>query len=398
MNILFYTVFEVSPIKGGTERITDTIATGLQSYPNIKCFSAYSTPLGPNFKKTKFQATERIKFGDDFEAQLYEVIKKHEIDIIINQGIGLTPKIRNVLDRFSAKHLISVHHFNPGAEENFFNLHHTLFNLRNSQTLKGKARNVINLAMFPILKSNEKRKIAQEYRAAYAKSDKLVLLSEKFKNEWMAYAGINDDKKFAYIHNALSFSSFFNIAEYDKKEREVLIVSRLDEKQKKLSLALRVWKIIERDPRLNDWKLTIVGHGEEYASFYKNFIQRENLQRVTMEGAQNPVRYYNRASLFMFTSAYEGWGLTLTEAQQFGVVPVAFDSYSSLTDIITDGENGFAIPNGDIESFARKLATLMLNVEMRKEMAFKAIESSKRFTADKICKDWVNLFQSLDAM
>ena len=231
----------------------------------------------------------------------------------------------------------------------------------------------------------------------------IIFVSEEGKNSFIkAFPRLQN--KVSVCNNLINDKRIINQSKeeiYDLKKENVITflnVGRHDEKQKKLSLALRVWKIIERDPRLNDWKLTIVGHGEEYASFYKNFIQRENLQRVTMEGAQNPVRYYNRASLFMFTSAYEGWGLTLTEAQQFGVVPVAFDSYSSLTDIITDGENGFAIPNGDIESFARKLATLMLNVEMRKEMAFKAIESSKRFTADKICKDWVNLFQSLDAM
>ena len=30
MNILFYTCFDVAPQKGGTERITSTIATGLR--------------------------------------------------------------------------------------------------------------------------------------------------------------------------------------------------------------------------------------------------------------------------------------------------------------------------------------------------------------------------------
>ena len=52
----------------------------------------------------------------------------------------------------------------------------------------------------------------------------------------------------------------------------------------------------------------------------------------------------------MMTSSFEGWGLTLTEAQQYGCVPLAFHSFASLTDIITDKVNGFAISVGRIKS------------------------------------------------
>jgi glycosyltransferase involved in cell wall biosynthesis len=45
------------------------------------------------------------------------------------------------------------------------------------------------------------------------------------------------------------------------------------------------------------------------------------------------------------TSAYEGWGLTLTEAQQMGVVPIAFDSFGAVYDIIENEYNGLIIPN-----------------------------------------------------
>ena len=68
---------------------------------------------------------------------------------------------------------------------------------------------------------------------------------------------------------------------------------------------------------------------------------------------KNPEPYYNEASIFMMTSSFEGWGLTLTEAQQYGCVPLAFRSFASLTDIITDKVNGFAIPNDDISLYIK---------------------------------------------
>lgn len=395
MNILFYTVFEVSPMKGGTERITATISKGLNKNFGIKCFSTYSIPINTELEKTQFEAKQRIAFGNEFEKELYNFVKKYNIDIIVNQGIGLTPLMRKVINQFQNKFLISVHHFNPGAEEDFINLHNILYNLKTSKSLKSLIKNSINLSLFPILKyKNHKRQI-QEYKEAYKNSDKVVLLSDKFKPEWMAYANINDNKKFVCIHNALSFSTYFNIDNYKSKRHEVIIVSRFAERQKRISLALKIWNFIEKDARFNEWKLTIIGYGEEYINLYKNIVKRCGLERVTFDGAQNPVRYYNRAELLLFTSAYEGWGLTLTEAQQFGVVPLAFNSYASLTDIITDGENGFVIPEGNIKLYVDRLKTLMLDGRLRKQMAETAIESSKRFNIDNICQNWFDLFHQL---
>ena len=61
----------------------------------------------------------------------------------------------------------------------------------------------------------------------------------------------------------------------------------------------------------------------------------------------------------MMTSRSEAWGLTLTEAQQMGVVPIAFDTYASLRDIITDGVDGEIIAEGDVDGYVRCVLNLM---------------------------------------
>ena len=94
----------------------------------------------------------------------------------------------------------------------------------------------------------------------------------------------------------------------------------------------------------------------------------------------------------MMTSAYEGWGITLTEAQQMGVVPIAFDSYSSLHDIIEDGKNGVTVNNNDFEEYVEKLLWLMDHEEDRCGMAREAIVSSRRFSLEVILDRWENLF------
>ena len=95
----------------------------------------------------------------------------------------------------------------------------------------------------------------------------------------------------------------------------------------------------------------------------------------------------------MISSAFEGWPLTLIEAQQCGCVPLAFDSFASLKDIITREDNGFIIPNNDIPAYIQQIKQLMTDDKLRKSMAANAIESSKRFTIDTIIKEWIKLME-----
>jgi glycosyltransferase involved in cell wall biosynthesis len=164
--------------------------------------------------------------------------------------------------------------------------------------------------------------------------------------------------------------------------------------QKRISLALKIWKLVENSPESEGWYLKIIGEGEDLQT-YKKMTKLLNLHRVVFLGRQNPQPFYVKASLAMMTSSFEGWGLTLTESQQFGVVPLAFDSYASAKDIITNGENGFLIPYGDLKLYSILLLKLMKNAELRHKMAASAIKSVKRFEIDEIVSRWLALLKGV---
>lgn len=63
------------------------------------------------------------------------------------------------------------------------------------------------------------------------------------------------------------------------------------------------------------------------------------------------------------TSAFEGFPMTLVEAEQFGCVPIVMDSFSSLSSIITDGKNERIIANHDEDGFLSAMEELMANPE-----------------------------------
>ena len=119
------------------------------------------------------------------------------------------------------------------------------------------------------------------------------------------------------------------------------------------------------------------------------------LQRVSFEGYKYPIPYYDRASIFCMTSAFEGFGLVLVEAMSRGVVPLAFNSYLNASEIIDNNENGFLIPPFSIEKYVTQLSLLMENDEKRDEMAKKSIIKSNQYKIDVISKQWNLLFNTL---
>ena len=158
---------------------------------------------------------------------------------------------------------------------------------------------------------------------------------------------------------------------------------------------MKIWQGIEKDPELSDWQLNIVGGGKD-AGYYDFLCKKLELSRCNLLGRQAEILpFYEKASIFMMTSAYEGFGITLTEAQQMGVVPIAFNSYASLQDIITNKENGVIIPNNDIKAYTQELCRLMKDDAYRVRLAQNGLESCKRFSKDNIVLQWEQLLKDV---
>lgn len=92
------------------------------------------------------------------------------------------------------------------------------------------------------------------------------------------------------------------------------------------------------------------------------------LKRITFYGFQNPDEFYKKSLVSCMTSNFEGFGMVLVEAMQYGCVPFAFDTFTALHDIIDDGVNGFIIPPFDEDKYAEtveRFVHLPLNSKLR---------------------------------
>jgi len=112
---------------------------------------------------------------------------------------------------------------------------------------------------------------------------------------------------------------------YPQFEKIILMVSRL-EKEKNISLAISAMKeVIKKHPKTG---LVIVGEGSERKNLKSRVSAFKLDGNVIFDGWQNKetiFSYYKTADLFLITSYYEGYGMTIIEALAAGLPTLSTD-------------------------------------------------------------------------
>lgn len=129
--------------------------------------------------------------------------------------------------------------------------------------------------------------------------------------------------------------------------------------------------------KLPDWKLTLVGDGPARMECLQ-IIETYQLKRVQWIGYQMSIPHIDRARILCLTSVIEGLPTVFIEAMDLGVIPIGFNSFQSIYDIIDHGKNGFIIPNNDYQAYADTLLQLaqMMNGDNVSQRTHKADQQS----------------------
>ncbi|HUP28317.1 MAG TPA: glycosyltransferase family 1 protein [Chloroflexia bacterium] len=96
------------------------------------------------------------------------------------------------------------------------------------------------------------------------------------------------------------------------------------------------------------------------------------------------------ARLFVYPSAYEGFGLDPLEAMSVGC-PVVSSSGGSLSEVV--GCGGILVAPGDEEGFTRAVSKAWSDPELRRELSAKGKEQSRQFTWTKTAEQTHSLYQ-----
>lgn len=390
MKIAICNVQEFNPTIGGIERVSVSLAEGLIRKKIEVLFvacrkSPYSKPY--TLPAKQLFLPKPLDYCIENVQALTNILKEEKVDILLNQNSHSELYNRTCYEAkvASGVKLISVLHFSPDMRIKG-NRH--IVNLR-YLSLKENLVNALRdtCTRFP-LRYITMYDQCRMYKDLYMNSDSVVVLSNEFKKSYIKFSGIKEDSKLTAINNMLSFP--YEKLDYPKK-KQILWCGRLLFSQKRPDRILRVWKKLQ--DKLPDWNLVIVGNGPFCGQMHQ-LSERLSLKRIEFAGFKNPVPYYKESSIFCMTSNHEGWGLVLTEAMQFGCVPVAFDSFESIHEIIRDGENGFLVSPFRIDMYVSKIL-MLANSPIIHKYRENALDSMKELTPANIINQWMNLFHEV---
>jgi glycosyltransferase involved in cell wall biosynthesis len=150
---------------------------------------------------------------------------------------------------------------------------------------------------------------------------------------------------------------------------KVLYVGRVSV-EKNLPMLARAWKLVRHrsteEPSISGTRLIVVGDGP-----YKAQMERE------LEGAdavflgfrhgQELSAIYAGSDLFVFPSTTDTLGQVVMEAQASGL-PVLVSDVGGPKEVVRDGETGFVLPAADARAWARSIAAMAADQDLRERM------------------------------
>lgn len=131
----------------------------------------------------------------------------------------------------------------------------------------------------------------------------------------------------------------------------ILSVGRLS-KEKDQATLLRAFARVQKETRA---RLLILGEGEERARL-EQVARSLGMDDVSLPGYEpNPYSFMKKASAFVLSSRWEGFGVALVEALALNGNVVCTDCPGAPKEILQNGELGRLVPVGDYEQMAAAL-------------------------------------------
>lgn len=379
---------------GGGEVVTSTLAThlnplGYQIYVFAHQINAHLMTANDNNYLIPIKTPrEDIYDGSTENNLIINSIKEYNIDILIFVG-NISFDIKGIGDRVNCKIIFSCH----GTP--FWEIANERQHLIKRANTFGFFRKYYYL-YYRIAQKTQKieTKIQAKFINIYQHCDAFTVLCDAYKDIFIQRLPLDNFDKFTAISNAILPAPInYNL---DKK-KQLLYLGRMTYGDKRIDRLIDIWKNIYQ--QFPDWEFILVGDGEERANLEQQ-AKNYGLERIHFyDATNNPYDYYNNASILCLSSQFEGIPLVLLEAQQSGVIPIAFNCSAGVENVLSPNwENGVLINDFSMQEYEKALCQLMSNENLRQKMQQNVIKKAQDYDIEKIGRMWHELFTKLLAV
>ncbi len=232
-------------------------------------------------------------------------------------------------------------------------------------------------------------------KSACKRANKIIAISEKTKEDIIDLYGISAEKiEVIYQSCDDSFKTPFAAATlsrikatYKLPEKYILNVGTIEER-KNLKLAVQALKEVSED-----YKLVVIGKQTAYFKTVEKEIEKLGLKNRIIFLKNIPFSdlpgIYQLASVFVYPSFYEGFGIPIIEAL-YSEVPVVAATGSCLEE--AGGPDSLYVSPNDASALAKAINQILENSQLQKEMKEKGLEFVQKFNSSLVTQQLMDCY------
>jgi len=251
-------------------------------------------------------------------------------------------------------------------------------------------------------KSRLWHKIIRPKRLA-RKVDQIIAVSKSTKNDVIESYKINKDK---ISHISLGKDKKMDIKKdskrlrvtkkkYNLPDRFILFVGTLEPRKNVIGIIKAFNLLLEKNEGLRNYKLVLAGpRGWRYKKIIKTAgasVHKDKIFFIGPVERSERVYIYNMATLFIYPSFFEGFGLPLLEAMACGV-PVVTSNKSSISSVV--GSSAIMIDPYRIGEIAWAIELILLDNKLARELSIKGKKKVGEFSWQKNAKELLKLLNN----
>ena len=238
----------------------------------------------------------------------------------------------------------------------------------------------------------------QKFQHACKVADRIVAISEQTKKDIIEFYQTPEQKiEVIYqdcaklFHGDVTPEMKQHVTEkYQLPQAYILCVGTIEQRKNQLTL-VKAFKEIDTDV-----KLVLLGNGKEYLQKVNHFIEANKLADQVMlisnVASKDMPLIYSQASLFVYPSLFEGFGIPIIEAQNMGV-PVITSKGGCFAE--TGGDAAMYIDPNNVVELQEAMESLLQDEKKRLEMSAKGKINVMKFRSERTIVQLHELYEKL---
>jgi glycosyltransferase involved in cell wall biosynthesis len=234
-------------------------------------------------------------------------------------------------------------------------------------------------------------------------ADAIIAISESTKRDILSAFSVSEHK-ITVTHLGVDHSTFnphspLEAIESVKRKfsitKDYIFYLGTIEPRKNVDLLLEAFQLVKESTN-TDFQLVLSGKvGWKVESLMKVIRALVNSGDVIHTGyisEQEAACLYNGASVFVYPSQYEGFGIPAVEAMACGC-PVIASNSSSLPEVV--GDAGVLVEPNNVEALSEAIFKILHDGDLRRVLKEKGVERAAQFTWERTAKATRDLYGSL---